>query len=275
MQAAQERTATDRLRATVEQVTGIKLPAGKDLMIESRLRRRIHELGFDSFGQYLELLFKGGKLDEELPLIIDQLTTNKTDFHREKPHFDFFTEVIVPELAARRGGRVRVWSAASSSGEEAWTLAMYLADAAAAYPGLDWVILGTDISRRVLAIANRAVYRMASFAPLPQHMRARYVMEGRGDDAAGRIVPELRARVRFQRMNLTHIPYDVDRNLDVIFLRNVLIYFPPDLQARVIAAMTDHLRPGGYLFVGHSESMVVRHRTLRQCAPGVFQKVSD
>ncbi|MEN8838604.1 MAG: CheR family methyltransferase [Celeribacter marinus] len=270
-------TARDlaKLRSLVHAETGIKLPPGKDVMIETRLKRRLIDLNMPDMDAYLDLLFANGGLEAEFPTIVDLMTTNKTDFFREDSHFQILVSQIVPSvlraLPTGASKRFKVWSAAASSGEEAWTISMLLAKAAQQDPRLEWAILGTDISNRVLERANRAVYTKSDLAPVPDGLRSKYVMMAK-DQASGRIVPELRARVRFESLNLTKTPYAVDHGLDVVFLRNVLIYFEPDMQARVIAQCASHLRAGGYFFVGHSESMTVNQPNLTQIAPGVFRK---
>lgn len=266
-----------RLRSFVHNATGIKLPASKDLMIEARLRRRVASHGATDFDAYLRWLFDGNGLEEECAEIIDLLTTNKTDFFREHAHFDFLVNQILPEALARgrrdRSVRFRLWSAASSTGAEAWTAAMLLARARLSSPALDWAILGTDISQSVVEQANLAIYSASELAPVPTDLRDAFVMQGQlNGRPAGRIVPELRARVRFGNLNLMETPYPVEAGLDVVFLRNVLIYFEAEVQARVIRATSAHLRPGGYLIVGHSESMTVRQDGLHQIVPGVFLK---
>ncbi|WP_240722392.1 protein-glutamate O-methyltransferase CheR [Poseidonocella sp. HB161398] len=267
-----------RLRDMLLETTGIKIPDSKTPMMESRLRRRITHCGASGLDDYLAYVFQGGGLSEEWPHVVDAMTTNKTDFFREPAHFDMMAHRVLPEaLAGTRPGthrRFRLWSAAASTGAEAYSLAMLLAEAALAAPQLDWAILGTDISPSVLAKARRAIYPVAELAPVSPPRRARFVMSGTCPDgqASGRIVPELRRRVRFAELNLMEMPYPVDTELDAIFLRNVLIYFTPDTQAAVIAALVPHLRQGGYLFVGHAESMVVDHPELVQLAPAAFVK---
>lgn len=274
--AARERQL-QRFRDLVQERTGIRMPASKTLMIEARLRKRLIALGLADLDGYLQHLFEGGALQEELPEIVDAMTTNTTDFFREPAHFDMLARRIVPAALSSAGpGRrrpLRFWSAAASTGAEAWSAAMLLARAAEADPRLDWAILGTDISRRVLAAARRAIYPVTDFEAVPKDLRDAYVMTGRRPDLreTGRIVPELRARVHFAHRNLLDAPYHGLSALDVIFLRNVLIYFDAALQARVVAACAATLRAGGHLVVGHSESMTVRHPGLSQVSPGVFQ----
>jgi len=267
-----------RFREVIFRETGIKMPETKEHLIAARLRRRLIAGNFRDLDAYLAFLFEEGGLRDEWPDILDLITTNKTDFFREAAHFDILSQRILPAAlrAARPGGtvRFRFWSAAASTGAEAYTAAMLLADAVAADARLDWMILGTDISPGVVDQAGRAVYSRKEVAPVPVEMRSRYLMSGRPGrgTAQFRIVPELRRRVRFAEMNLIDPPYPVASGLDVIFLRNVLIYFDPDQQARVIAEVVNHLKPGGHFFVGHSESMVVEDPRLDQIAPAAFRR---
>jgi chemotaxis protein methyltransferase CheR len=167
----------------------------------------------------------------------------------------------------------KVWSAASSTGAEAYTAAMVLADRESRRGAFEWRILGTDINNKVLMEAKRAIYSNAMVQPVPPSFRERFLMKGQGEHRGSwRVIPDLRRRVNFQKMNLIEDHYPVDRDLDVIFLRNVLIYFSEADQTRVIAQLAGHLAQHGHLIVGHAEGMVVRHPELRQVAPGVYRK---
>ncbi|EPX78650.1 CheR family methyltransferase [Salipiger mucosus] len=267
-----------RFRDLIYAETGIRMPANKDHLLASRLQRRLLEGGFRDLDDYLAHLFSGGALNDEWKLIVDKVTTNKTDFFREPAHFDILARKVIPEALNRtRPGaacRFRLWSAASSTGAEAWSAAMVLADAALADARLDWAILGTDISSTVLEQATRAIYPSMQMAPVPPDMRSRYVMMGRGRSAGEdvRIVPELRRRARFAELNLIDPPFPVAHNLDAIFLRNVLIYFDAAQQARVVSDVVNHLRVGGWFFVGHAESMIVDDPRLKQHAPAAFRR---
>lgn len=268
-----------RFAAEVHDRIGVKLSASKQLMVEGRLRRRVATLGLPDIEAYFRFLFEQDGLETEIDAIIDAVTTNKTDFFREPEHFDLLIRRILPErLAARpaRGsaGMFKVWSAAASTGVEAYTTAMVLAEAARRLGGFEWGVLGTDINSEVLEAARRGVYSDAVCEPVPPDCRDRYLMQGRGGQAGRwRIAPELRRRVRFNQLNLMDARYPVETGLDVIFLRNVLIYFDPADQARVISNLARHLGPGGHLFVGHSESMIVDDPAFQQIGPSVFRKV--
>ena len=268
----------DRFSRMVQQSIGVQLPASKKVMVESRLRRRITELGLRSVDDYFRHLFDNGGLTEELDTIFDAVTTNKTDYFREAEHFIHLTERIIParlskRQATGRSSMFKVWSAAASTGAEAYTAAMVLADRESRRGAFEWRILGTDINRKVLSEAKRAVYSDAVIQPVPAAFRERFLMRGQGAQKGNwRVVPDLRRRVNFQKLNLMDTHYPVDHDLDVIFLRNVLIYFSEADQARVIAQLASHLAPQGHLIVGHAEGMVVRHPSLRQVGPAVYCK---
>jgi chemotaxis protein methyltransferase CheR len=268
-----------RIAGLVGAHTGIKLPPGKRLMVEGRLRKRMRGLGLSNLSEYCGLLFERNGLEEEFGHVVDAVTTNKTDFFREPQHFDMLERHIVPALLkGKRGGgkpHLKLWSAASSCGAEAYTIAMVLADIAAYDNGFRFAVLGTDISTEMLSAGARAIYPAEMIAPVPADMQKRYIMHSKAPHLRGqvRIVPELRRLVRFQHLNLMHESYPVDRDVDVIFLRNVLIYFEKATQEAVVSRLIGHLRPGGYLMLGHSESMIGTNLGLRQLAPAVFQRV--
>lgn len=264
----------------IERQVGIQLPAAKRTMVEGRLRKRVRALDLDGLEAYGRLLFDEGHLDAEYAHLVDCVTTNKTDFFREPAHFEFLRDVAVPKLAAQAGTRpfrLKVWSAASSIGAEAYTTAIVLDDMIRRGRRLSFSILGTDISTEVLGQANDGIYTHDMLAPIPTDLRRRYVMEA-CDPARreGRIVPELRQRVRFEHLNLMDERYDVDRDVDIILCRNVLIYFDKPTQKAVIERLARHLRPGGYLIVGHSESMAGAGAAgLSQISSSIFQRVSQ
>ena len=267
-----------KIAALVTQQSGIKLPAAKHSMLEGRVRKRARAAGFASIAHYCQHLFRKDGIAAELVHLIDAATTNKTDFFREPQHFQLLEMRMLPELLQRRRGQgrgkpmIKVWSAACSSGAEAYTIAMVLADAAMARRDFDWSILGTDISRQILVDAHQAVYPTEMIEPVPPAKQSRYVMHGRaGSQPRVRIVPELRRCVRFAPMNLMDRAYAFDIDFDVIFLRNVLIYFEKSDQQAVVTRLTHHLRPGGFLLLGHAESMVGSELGLRQVAPATFQ----
>ena len=267
-----------RIARLVEGEAGIKLPPGKRLMVEGRLRKRMRALELDTFTAYCDLLFKQGGLDRELTYLINAVTTNKTDFFREPEHFDFLVREMVPGLIRGRDERsplLKVWSAAASTSAEAFTLAMVLHGLQVERRDFRFAILGTDISTAVLAQGRRAVYPAEMIAPVPPAMQERYIMHARkpGIRREVRIAPEIRRYVQFQHLNLMDTTYPFDRDVDVVFLRNVLIYFEKRDQEAVVGRLVGHLRPGGYLVLGHSESMIGTSLAVRQVAPAVFMKL--
>ncbi|WP_338720829.1 CheR family methyltransferase [Devosia sp. XK-2] len=266
-----------RISALISRQVGIKLPPTKRLMVEGRLRRRLRALDLPGFSDYADYLFRQDGLESEITFLINAVTTNKTDFFREPEHFELMHKQLVADLIERRQERMpllKVWSAASSTGAEAYTIAMVLADMAAQRRDFRFAVLGTDISTDVLETGRRAIYPAELVMPVPPGMQSRYLMHARRPGARPdiRIVPELRRLVRFDQLNLMDTNYPYDRDVDIIFLRNVLIYFEKADQAAVISRLVGHLRPGGYLLLGHSESMVGTSITMRQVAPAVFQK---
>lgn len=259
----------------IENEVGIRLPPAKRTMVEGRLRKRVRALGFATLDAYVKAVFDEGELERESIHLIDCVTTNKTDFFREPDHFSVLLKETMPRLLSEERTAARpfkFWSAACSIGAEPYTLAMILAGFAET-ADFSFRILATDICASALEHGRRAVYTEDMLDPVPDGMRRRYVMRSR-DPARreGRIVPELRALVRFERLNLMDSAYPIDRDMDVIFCRNVLIYFSPETQQAVVSRLCRHLRPGGYLFLGHSEPFAGRQQSLRQVASTVFQR---
>lgn len=268
-----------RVAAMVQEESGIQLPLSKLVMVEGRLRREAREFELDTVEAFCALALREGRTSREWRRLIDALTTNKTDFMREPAHFDLLARTIVPDLLAARAGRPRlkVWSAAASTGAEAWSIAMTLASIPGAGEDFDFSILGTDLSERVLRIAQEAVYPEEELAPVPPEWRLRWTRAGRSEETRGRvrIAPALRRRARFARLNLMDPDYPVDRDVDVIFLRNVLIYFDKPTQARVISRLLSHLRPGGALLLGHAEPFTGPVNLVETIAPASYRKRAE
>lgn len=275
---AQSDLNRDRFRELIRSLTGISLSPNKVQMIDQRLRRRVVAFDLPDTETYLGKLLGGTLPGDELRTVIDLITTNTTSFFREADHFDYLANVIVPQITARsRGGRrarLKLWSAASSEGAEAFTAAMVLEEARRRAHDFDYAILGTDLSARMVERASAAIYDAEQLTTIPPDLLRRYFLTASDPSVKGkaRVVPELRRKVRFCPMNLMDTRYPVDRDVDVILLRNILIYFDPVTKVRVVERLTEHLRPGGYLIVGHAESMVVQSQSLRQIKPTIFQK---
>ena len=266
-----------RLAEFIEGYSGIRMPPNKVTLVEGRLRKRVRALGMPSLARYCRYLFDEGGLQAEAVALIDAVSTNKTDFFREPEHFRVLVETALPRLLAERraGGEtlVKFWSAASSTGAEAYTLAMVFAEFAQSRPGLRAAILGTDISTEVLQVAASGIYPEAMVAPVPMELRRRYLLRSR-DAARGlvRMVPALRRMAQFARLNLMAEDYPVDDDFDVIFCRNILIYFEPDVQHAVLLRLCKHLRRGGFLFLGHTESLAGFQLPLQGVASTVFRR---
>ena len=248
---------------------GIKMPPSKLSMVQSRLVRRANELHMGSVEQYIEYMF-ANLHTEERTHFINSITTNKTDFFRELPHFDYLSERILPSLS-----KARIWSAACSSGPEAYTLAMVLSTHSLKNPGFSFEILATDISTKVLEVARKGIYHESVVAPVSMYLRERYFLRG-ADRSQGlvRVAPELRETVSFHQLNLMNSDYQVRQIFDVIFLRNVLIYFDSETQQQVIQRLCRNLAPGGFLFTGLSEPLGSLDVPLTMVGPSIFRSAS-
>ncbi|MDC7788919.1 chemotaxis protein methyltransferase CheR [Rhodoplanes tepidamans] len=266
-----------RLATFIHGYSGIKVPPSKATMIEGRLRKRVRALGMRSLDEYCDYLFQRDGLAAEEIHLIDVVTTNKTEFFREPEHFRILAEDVLPRIMAERRvsarAPVKVWSAAASTGAEAYTIAMVLAEQRRRMPDLVGVVYATDICTDVLGTAQGGIFPAEMVSPVPPEMRSRYVM--RAKDPASRlvrIVPELRAMVQFGRLNLMDASYPMDRDLDIVFCRNVLIYFDKPTQLAVLRRLCDHLRPGGYLLLGHSETLSGFDLPVRPAGTAVFRR---
>lgn len=259
-----------RLGSYIETHCGIRMPPAKRVMLESRLRKRLRRLGLRDFRQYCDRVFSGDQ--RELVAMIDTVTTNKTDFFREPRHFDYLASTAVPALEEKLPHGLRVWSAACSTGEEPWTLAMVLAEVSEQRSRFRFQVLATDLCTEVLAEAKAATYEEARVEPVPMPLRRKYLLRRKDGSGVVRIAPELRAQVRFEQVNL--LEHDLERHgpLEIIFCRNVFIYFERPLQRDILHRFARALVPGGYLFLGHSESINGIDVPLTQVAPTVYRK---
>lgn len=259
----------------VYQHSRIRLGSDKRALVANRLRRRVRALALGSYEEYCQVLYSSYGADE-IEELVDLISINHTRFYREPEHFAFLTQRALPELVgplAATRAPLRLWSAASSSGEEPYTMAIVVAEFLRAHAGLPWEIMATDISHRVLAEASEGIYSMASVKPVPLELLKRYFQKGFGArEGVCRVKPELRRHLRFERVNLfqEHLPVPADQH--VIFCRNVMIYFDPPSRALAVQRLVRHLASGGYLVVGHSESLSGIPHGLRPLQQGVFQK---
>lgn len=261
-----------RLCAYVYSVCGIKLTEKKRSMIDGRLRRRMRVLEITDINEYCDFLLGGSAAAEvEVPYFIDAVTTNKTDFFREPAHYVFMQEHIMPGWAAEGRRGAKIWSAACSTGAEAYTTAMVVDDF---FRGrFDYSITATDVSTDVLQKGHAGLFPRAMIDPIPEEFRKRYVLVPKNPARNEFLIASnLRNKVSFHRLNLMDSRYPFDRDYDLIFLRNVLIYFDRPTQDSVLAKLCDHLRPGGYLFLGHSESLAGAKLPLQMVANTIFRR---
>lgn len=259
---------------TARRVAGVAIAADKLSFLELRVNRRLREIDCPDFVSYIALL-RGPQGAAEARCVAEALTTHTTSFFREKAHYDWLAREGLPALLQNGAARkLTIWSAACSLGSEMWSSAMLLDRIAASRPTpLSWEVVGTDVSRRILKRAANAVFTPDEITGIPEDLRRRYLMRSVGPRELYRIVPELRERARLAWANLIDLDAGLRLTADVIFLRNVLIYFTPPDQDRAVDGVVARLRPGGYLLTGHSESLKNPPRALRQIAASIYQKV--
>lgn len=268
-----ERGDFERLAAFIYDTAGIKMPDNKATMLESRLRRRVRATGTGTITGYCDWLFEGGNLAGESTFLINAVTTNKTDFFREPRHFDYLTDTILPALVKAGTRSIRAWSAGCSTGAEPYTIAMLLDAFARDRHGPDYGILATDLDTDVLEAARRGIFHADMVEVVPPALHNQYIVAARtASRPEVRMVPELRAAIGFAVLNLMDREYRVGPPMDLIFCRNVLIYFDRPTQERVVRRLIDCLRPGGHLFLGHSESIAGIDLPLTAVANTVFQR---
>jgi chemotaxis protein methyltransferase CheR len=255
---------------------GIKMPPAKKVMLQGRLQKRLRELNITSFKEYVDYVFSEEGQGNEVIHMIDVVSTNKTDFFREPVHFEFLSQEVVPQFVQTTDLRypLKIWSAGCSSGEEPYTIAITLMECKEKYPGLDFHILGTDISTRILQTAIDAIYPENRIEGIPIQILKKYFLRSKDrSKPTVRLVPEIRKKVSYMRINLMEPVYPVGEIFDVIFCRNVLIYFDRPTQEKVITKLCMYLKQGGYFFLGHSESITGMSVPLRQIKPTIFVKV--
>jgi chemotaxis protein methyltransferase CheR len=265
-----------RFSSLIYDRVGIQLPPGKKTMLEARLQKRLKTLSIDTFEDYAQYVFSPEGQQMELVHLIDVVTTNKTDFFREAAHFDYLTQKALPVLMQTgkgRGSEIRLWSAGCSSGEEPYTLAMVLSDFAAAHHGFRYSILASDISTRILETAQAAVYPKERTDCIAMNYKKNYLLRSK-DRSRGlvRVCPEIRSRVTFRRINFMDPDLGIAEKMDVIFCRNVVIYFDKPTQQELMRKFHRQLRPGGFLFLGHSETLNGINTDFTTVGSTVYQK---
>lgn len=263
------------IRSLVYERSRINLGPDKRELVSARLGKRLRARQLETVGEYCRLLQTDGH-EDELAHLIDAISTNHTFFFRENAHFEFLRDTIVPEMLKRRRTeswpRFNVWSAACSSGEEPWSIAITLAEC---LPGAawDWHITATDISHRILEKAQAAVYRAEVVDKLPAPLVRAHFQRGIGPQAGNyRVRPELRSRVDYGQLNLLEGEPSGREPFQVVFCRNVMIYFDRPTQEELVARLTRRLVPGGYLLVGHSESLTGIPHGLETIKPAIYRR---
>ncbi len=255
----------EQIRQLAYRTFGLDLKNGKEELVSARLRRLVRDGGFRTYQEYYKGVLED-RTGESLRAMIDALATNHTSFLREADHFNFLRQTVLPALAKRDS--VEIWCAACSTGEEVWTLAMVLNEA---LPGRRIRITASDISNKALRWAERAVYPVARCQGVPAAWMSRYFTADGKPACAYRVTPAIRALAAFRRINLVET-YSWPRPFPVIFCRNVMIYFDSTTQEKVVAGLSSQLEPGGYLFVGHAESLARVSHSLEYVKPAVYRK---
>ena len=270
-----------RFSALIYEKCGINLVPAKKTMLTARLSKRLRECGIFSFREYFDYVNSPRGQSEELVRMIDAVSTNKTDFFREPQHFDFLVKKVLPDFVRNGsigpGRRLNIWSAGCSSGEEPYTLAMVLSEFYQNPGRGEFSILATDISTRVLGLAGRGIYAERLIEPVSLQLKRKYLMKGKGSQAGFcRIVPELRKCIRFRRLNLIEgRNFGLRMGMGIIFCRNVIIYFDRNTQINLFEKFYNQLQPGGYLFIGHSETLNGINDQFVPVGSAVYQKIVE
>ncbi|MGQ1785604.1 MULTISPECIES: CheR family methyltransferase [unclassified Saccharicrinis] len=254
---------------------GIKMPPVKRVMLQGRLLKRIRQLSMKSYSEYKDYLFSNGGQKEEIFNFLNVVTTNKTDFFREPVHFDFLKNNVLPEYTGTQTREpFKVWSAGCSSGEELYTVAITLSEYQREHPSFTYQMLGTDISQNVLSKAAKGIYASNKVDIVPLELKKRYLLKSKDQqNPTVKVRPELQSNLSLKYLNLMDSNYtNINQKFDVVFCRNVLIYFDRATQESVINKLSSHLKTGGIFFIGHSESLTGMNVPLEHIKPTIFRK---
>jgi len=253
---------------------GINITENKKELLEYRLSKRLIALNLSSFDQYVDYLFSEDGRKHEPVFLINEVSTNKTDFFRESRHFKVLIDNILPEITKKyRSGILPIWSAGCSSGEEVYSLAICLHNYKTYRGGPDYHVFGSDISKTVLTKAVRAIYPLSNSLHINQKDKKRYFLRSKdGSTPQVRVIKELRNKVSFNYLNLMDEEYKTPNIYPVIFCRNTLFYFDKDIKSKIVKKLITRLKPGGYLFISHTESLMDINQELKLVYPSVYQK---
>jgi chemotaxis protein methyltransferase CheR len=255
------------------ETAGIRMPPSKQTMLEGRLRRRQRAVGAETLDDYCDYLFDEDNIEVESEYLINAVTTNKTDFFREPYHFDYLRDVALPELLAKGVTNLRAWSVACSNGAEPYTIAMVIDDWLRGRLAANYKVLATDLDTSMLEIARTGIYPAEFVDPVPAELRRRYLMASTDPDRdVVRVTPTLRRNVAFARLNLMDGQYPVGEPMQLVFCRNVLIYFDRETQLRVVGQLVEQLASDGLLFLGHSETIAGHDLPIVQVANTIFRR---
>lgn len=274
-QATLGKNEFEKLSAFIMEKYGIKLPPIKKLMLQSRLQKRLKALNMRTFKEYVDYVFSPKGQKEEVVHMMNVVSTNKTDFYREPVHFDFIVNTLLPSLYNPSGNlHLKIWSAGCSSGEEPYTIAITLSEFAARNPKFDFSIYATDISTNMLKLAEDGIYKEERINVVPVDLKKKYFLKSKNrEEKKVRVIPQLRSKIIFERLNLINDSYHVTGYFDIIFCRNVLIYFERDVQQKILKKLCSYVRNGGYLLLGHSESITGLDLPLKHVQPAIFRKI--
>ncbi|MDD2365272.1 MAG: protein-glutamate O-methyltransferase [Desulfuromonadaceae bacterium] len=266
-----------RFSSFIYDYVGIKMPPAKKTMLEARLQKRLKANSIHSFEEYSNYVFSAEGRVAELIHLIDVVTTNKTDFFREPGHFDYMVKTALPNILQARGDvfrdPVRIWSAGCSTGEEPYTLAIVLSEFAASRPEFKAAIMASDICTQVLQIAKNGIYPEERTDPIPLNLKKKYLTRSREKSKSlVRIAPHLRSMISFRRLNFMDDDFGISEKMDIIFCRNVVIYFDKPTQQTLMRKFYKQLKPGGYLFIGHSETLSGLDVDFKAVASTVYRK---
>jgi len=262
-------------REFIEKEFGIRMPDSKKMLLQSRLSKRLRELNLKSFNEYFKYLTSDKGKENEFNTFVDLVSTHVTKFFREPNHFEYIFENILPDFVKAGKSQIRIWSSASSTGEEAYSIAIIMEEFISQHPKItmDYEIVGTDISMPVIDKAKAGVYNEDSVLELSRYLKYKYFMKSKDrDQKLIKVVPEIRKKVNFRYMNLMDDTYSIGTKFNIVFCRNVLIYFDKKTQEKIIKNIINNLKDDGYLILGHSETIIGMDVGVKNVIPTIYKK---